>query len=251
MARPQLLAGFHAVEARLREAPESIQAVYLDAARSDARMRELQARLEQAAVRCIAAPAQRLRGLAGDLPHQGVVALCRERRTRREFDEVLEEVGPSSLLLLLDGVTDPRNLGACLRTAAAAGVDAVIVPRDRSASLSAPAARAAAGAAESVDLVPVTNLARAMRELRDAGVRLIGAAGDADRTLYETELAGPLGWVLGAEGSGLRRLTRESCDAVAAIPLVGEVESLNISVATGICLFETVRRRLSNIADPG
>ena len=159
-----------------------------------------------------------------------------------------------SLLLLLDGVTDPRNLGACLRTADAAGVGAVIVPRDRSAALTPDAARAAAGAAESVALIAVTNLARTMDELRDAGIRLAGAdpADGADATavptLYQLDLTGPLAWVLGAEGSGLRRLTRERCDVLARIPLAGAVESLNVAVAAGICLFESVRQRAAEAA---
>jgi 23S rRNA (guanosine2251-2'-O)-methyltransferase len=243
VARTELLSGFHALEARLRAAPESIEVVYFDGLRRDARMRELLSGLERARVRCVAASAERLRGLAGDLPHQGVVALCRPRPARQDFGALLDEVGPDSLLLLLDGVTDPRNLGACLRTAEAAGVDAVIVPRDRSASLSSPAARAAAGAAESIPLLPVTNLARTMRELRDAGVRLVGAAGDAGHSIYDVELSGPLGWVLGAEHAGLRRLTRETCDVLASIPLAGTVESLNVAVAAGVCLFESVRQR--------
>jgi 23S rRNA (guanosine2251-2'-O)-methyltransferase len=161
----------------------------------------------------------------------------------RTFDDVLDGVGPRTLLLLLDGVTDPRNLGACLRTAEAAGVQAVIVPRDRSANMTPVVASAAAGAAESLPLIAVTNLARSMQELREAGVWIAGAAGEAEKTLYEIDLTGPIAWALGAEGEGLRRLTRERCDVLARIPLHGQVESLNVSVATGICLFETQRQR--------
>jgi len=147
------------------------------------------------------------------------------------------------LFLLLDGVTDPRNLGACMRTAAAAGVDAVIVPRDRSASLTEVAAKAAAGAAETMPLIAVTNLARAMKDMQDAGIWIVGAELGAPRSLYEIDLTGPRAWALGAEGSGLRRLTRERCDELAYIPMADAMESLNVSVATGVCLFETQRQR--------
>jgi 23S rRNA (guanosine2251-2'-O)-methyltransferase len=147
------------------------------------------------------------------------------------------------LLLLLDGITDPRNLGACLRTAAAAGVEAVVVPRDRSATLTDVASKAAAGAAETLPLIAVTNLARAMDEIKEAGVWVAGAAGDAESTVFDLDLRGPVAWALGAEGTGLRRLTRDKCDFLARIPMQGSVESLNVSVAAGVCLFETVRQR--------
>lgn len=256
-ARRQILAGFHAVNARLRVAPQTIDVVYLDEQRHDARMRALAARLEQAGIRHVAAPGARLRGLAGAAPHQGVVAVCAPWAAQTSLDAILDAANPSTLLLLLDGVTDPRNLGACLRTADAAGVGAVIVPRDRSAALTPDAARAAAGAAESVALIAVTNLARTMDELRDAGIRLAGAdpADGADAaavpTLYQLDLTGPLAWVLGAEGSGLRRLTRERCDVLARIPLAGAVESLNVAVAAGICLFEALRQRHAEAANRG
>ena len=161
----------------------------------------------------------------------------------RSLDDVLNRVDASTLLLLLDGVTDPRNLGACLRVADAAGVNAVIVPRDRSAGLTPSAMKAAAGAAETVPLIAVINLARAMDDLREADVRMVGAAGEAAQSLFELDLTGPLAWALGAEEAGLRRLTRERCDVLARIPLAGHVESLNVSVATGICLFESKRQR--------
>jgi 23S rRNA (guanosine2251-2'-O)-methyltransferase len=182
-------------------------------------------------------------GLAGEAPHQGVVALAAELEQAVTLDDVLNRVNANTLLLLLDGVTDPRNLGACLRVADAAGVNAVLVPRDRSAGLTPSALKAAAGAAETVPLIAVTNLARTMDDLRDADVRMVGAAGEAGQSLYELDLTGPLAWALGAEDSGLRRLTRERCDVLARIPLAGHVESLNVSVATGICLFESKRQR--------
>lgn len=243
MASRRVLAGFHAVNARLRHAPDSIEVLYVDGGRHDARMNQLLERAEQARVRIVAVDGRRLHGLAGDVPHQGVVALCAERATAATLDDVLAAVRSDTLLLLLDGVTDPRNLGACLRVADAAGVAAVIVPRDRSAALTPVVAKAAAGATETLPLVAVTNLARAMDELKEAGVWIAGASGDAPTSLYELTLTGPLAWALGAEGEGLRRLTRERCDWLARIPLAGHVESLNVSVAAGICLFETVRQR--------
>ncbi len=239
----RVLAGFHAVGARLRHAPDSIEMIYVDERRRDARMNDLQQRAKSLGVRVMPADVQRLRGLAGEAPHQGVVALAAQLDQAASLDDVLNRVNAATLLLLLDGVTDPRNLGACLRVADAAGVSAVIVPRDRSAGLTPSALKAAAGAAESVPLIPVTNLARTMDDLRDAEVRLVGAAGEATQSLYEIDLTGPVAWALGAEDSGLRRLTRERCDVLARIPLAGHVESLNVSVASGVCLFETVRQR--------
>ncbi|MDH4114192.1 MAG: 23S rRNA (guanosine(2251)-2'-O)-methyltransferase RlmB [Burkholderiaceae bacterium] len=246
MSGKRILAGFHAVGARLRHAPASIEAIYVDARRRDGRMAQLQQRAAELKVKVIAADPERLRGMAGEAPHQGVVAVAEQLDQVLSFEDVLNDVRADTLLLLLDGVTDPRNLGACLRVADAAGVQAVVVPRDRSAGLTPAALKAAAGAAEAVPLIDVTNLARAMDDLRDAGVRLIGAAGEADDSLFDLDLTGPLAWVLGAEGAGLRRLTRERCDALARIPIIGHVESLNVSVATGICLYEAVRQRLAS-----
>ncbi len=243
MGSRRVVAGFHAVNARLRHAPGSIDVLYVDGERSDARMKDLLARAEQARVRIAAVDGRRLHGLAGDVAHQGVVALCAEPAAGTTLDDVVAGVRQDTLLLLLDGVTDPRNLGACLRVADAAGVAAVIVPRDRSAALTPAVAKAAAGAAETLALIPVTNLARAMDALKEAGVWIAGASGEAPTSLYELSLGGPLAWVLGAEGQGLRRLTRERCDWLARIPLAGHVESLNVSVAAGICLFETIRQR--------
>jgi 23S rRNA (guanosine2251-2'-O)-methyltransferase len=237
------IAGFHAVTARLRHAAGGIEAIYVDAHRHDARMHQLLQRAQAAGVRVIAADAARLQGMAGDVAHQGVVALCERVATARTLDDVLANVARDTLVLLLDGVTDPRNLGACLRTADAAGASAVIVPRDRSAALTPIVSKAAAGAAETIPLITVTNLARAMDDLKEAGVWIAGAAGDAEKSLYQLDLTGPLAWALGAEGEGLRRLTRERCDWLARIPMAGHVESLNVSVAAGICLFETLRQR--------
>jgi 23S rRNA (guanosine2251-2'-O)-methyltransferase len=245
----QVLAGFHAVAGRLDSAPASIAALYVDPQRHDQRMRRLCEQAEAAGVRVLHADARRLHGLVGEVPHQGVVAVCEPVASlHRTLDDVLHDVGARTLLLLLDGVTDPRNLGACLRTADAAGAAAVIVPCDRSASMTPVVAKAAAGAADSTPLVTVTNLSRAMADIKQAGLWIAGAAGDADRDVYDLDLTGPIAWVLGAEGEGLRRLTREKCDWLARIPLAGRVESLNVSVATGICLFETVRQRRARAA---
>jgi len=212
-------------------------------------MQQLLARAAAAGVSVTGTTPAALDALAGDTPHQGVVALCDALAVPATIDDLLLDCSPHFLVLLLDGVTDPRNLGACMRTAEAAGAAAVIVPRDRSASLTPAAAKAAAGAAETLPLLQVTNLARCMDELRDAGIWLVGAAGSAGTSLFALDLRRPLAWVLGAEGEGLRRLTRERCDVLARIPLKGGVDSLNVSVATGVCLFETLRQR--DGADPG
>ncbi|TMH75492.1 MAG: 23S rRNA (guanosine(2251)-2'-O)-methyltransferase RlmB [Betaproteobacteria bacterium] len=246
MSQRTALAGFHAVTARLRNAPQTIESLYYDPGRRDARMRQLLERAEQAAVRPIPVEPERLQAMVGPTRHQGVVALCARLENAHSLQQVLEKISPDSLLLLLDGITDPRNLGACLRTAEAAAVTAVVLPRDRSASLSSAALRAASGAVESVAVIPVVNLARSIDEIKETGVRVVGADHAAPRDLYAIDLRGPLAWALGAEGHGLRRLTRERCDELARIPLAGQVESLNVSVAAGICLFETRRQRSTN-----
>ncbi len=249
MSGKRIVAGFHAVTARLRHAADSIDTLYVDGARRDGRMQQLLSRAEAAGLRALRVDARRLQALAGETPHHGVVALCRDQAIAQTLDDLLAVVDARTLLLLLDGVTDPRNLGACMRTAEAAGAQAVIVPRDRSANLTPVVAAAAAGAAEVLPLIAVTNLARAMDEIRAAGVWIVGAAGEAEKTVYDISLNGPIAWALGAEGEGLRRLTREKCDWLARIPLHGQVESLNVSVATGVCLFETLRQRA--LADAG
>ena len=244
MAKNIVLAGFHAVGARLRKDPDSLVSVYVDRERRDKRMVEMRKQLEEAGVRVMLADHARLSGMVSrEIPHQGIVAMAREIETGMSFDELMDQIGPDSLFLILDGVTDPRNFGACLRSADAAGATAVIIPKDRSASVTPAAAKAAAGAAESIPVVQVTNLAAAIVELRDAGVTVVGAAGETDKTIYDFDQTGAFAWVMGAEGPGLRQLTRKRCDGLAAIPLLGSVESLNVSVATGICLYETVRQR--------
>jgi len=236
--------GFHAVQSRLRNDAESIHEIHVAEGRQDARSRDLVALAESLGVRVIPTDGARLDGMAGGARHQGVVARVDAQLKVLKLEDVLETLHGPALLLVLDGVTDPHNLGACLRVADAAGAHAVIAPKDRSASLNATAIKVASGAADTVPYVTVTNLARALRQMQEAGIWLIGAAGESEQSLYDVDQTGPVAWVLGAEGSGLRRLTRETCDVVAQIPMQGTVDSLNVSVASGVCLFEAVRQRL-------
>lgn len=235
--------GFHAVLARLRADPTSVDEVLLDERRNDARARDVIGATERTGVRLLRVAGSRLDGFHGAGRHQGVVALVREPATRESLDDLLDRV-QSPLLLVLDGVTDPHNLGACLRTADAAGATAVIAPRDRSAGLNATVSKVASGAAESLRYFAVTNLARTLEELKERNIWVVGTDERAEKTLYEAELPESIAWVLGAEGEGMRRLTRERCDLLVRIPMQGSVESLNVSVASGVCLFESVRRRL-------
>jgi 23S rRNA (guanosine2251-2'-O)-methyltransferase len=237
------LFGFHAVTARLRMRPESVRGVYVADARHDRRARELIERAMAAGVAVHAIDEARLAALAGTAKHQGVVALVATDPPYQTLDEVLDGVREPALLLILDGVTDPHNLGACLRSADAFGAQAIIVPKDRAVGLNATVAKAASGAADTVPVLTVTNLARCLRDLKGRGVWLLGADAGGDESLFHADLSGPLAWVLGAEGGGLRRLTRELCDRIVSIPLFGSVESLNVSVAAGVCLFATRQQR--------
>ena len=237
------LIGFHAVVARLRHHAEGVQTIFVDAARRDRRMRELIERAETANVVVQAVDERRLQAMAGHDRHQGVVAVVDSALPHVTLEDVVEGAAEPPLLLILDGVTDPHNLGACLRSADAFGVHALIVPKDRAVGVNATVAKAASGAVDTVPVVSVTNLARSMRDLKERGVWLVGADADGSENLFEADLSGPMAWVLGAEGTGLRRLTRELCDRVVSIPLHGSVSSLNVSVATGVCLYETRRQR--------
>jgi 23S rRNA (guanosine2251-2'-O)-methyltransferase len=230
------LFGFHAVTARLRQRADSVEALYVDAVRQDARMRDLIARARAAGVAVHAVDAARLSAIAGQGAHQGAVALVDAQRPPVPLDDVLADLAEPALLLVLDGVTDPHNLGACLRSADAFGAQAVVVPKDRAVGLNATVAKAASGAAETVPLITVTNLARALREMKERGLWLLGAHEEGE-SLFDADVSGPIAWVLGAEGQGLRRLTRELCDRLVAIPMRGAVESLNVSVTAGICLY--------------
>ncbi len=227
----------------MRHHAEGVQTLFVDAARRDGRMRELIERAEAAKVVVQAVDERRLQAMAGHDRHQGVVAVIDSTLPHVTLEDVLESTSEPPLLLILDGVTDPHNLGACLRSADAFGVHALIVPKDRAVGVNATVAKTASGAADTVPVVSVTNLARAMRDLKERGIWLVGADADGSESLFEAELSGPLAWVLGAEGSGLRRLTRELCDRIVSIPLGGSVSSLNVSVAAGVCLYETCRQR--------
>ena len=238
------LVGFHAVTSRLRQRPETVREIYIDAERNDARAKDLRRMAGSLNVRVIPVDTKRLDGMAGGARHQGVVAQAEPLKMPQFIDDVLENLKEPPLLLVLDGVQDPHNLGACLRVADGAGAHAVIAPKDRSVGLTTTAIKVSSGASESVPYIVVTNLARTMRDLKERGVWLIGADDEAKDSIYEAKLEGPLGLVLGAEGEGLRRLTKDSCDGLVRIPMMGAVESLNVSVASGICLYEARRRRL-------
>jgi 23S rRNA (guanosine2251-2'-O)-methyltransferase len=236
------LSGFHAVTARLRAQPQSVRTIYVSASRRDRRARDLVERAAAAGVAVHAADDRRLAALAGNDKHQGVVAVVDAAPALRTLDEILDASTEPALVLVLDGVTDPHNLGACLRSADAFGAQAVVVPKDRAVGLNATVAKAASGAADTVPLVSVINLVRSLGELKERGVWVVGADVEGEN-LFEADLSGPIAWVLGAEGSGLRRLTREACDRLVTIPMQGAVGSLNVSVAAGVCLFSTRRQR--------
>ena len=239
--------GIHAVRVLLVRAPQRVRQVWLSTSRETVtRLQELRLLAGKAGVSIAEADDAQLERLAGGERHQGVAAELVPRADDPEtlLEEALESfAGAAPLLLVLDGVTDPHNLGACLRSADAAGVAAVIVPRDRAVGLTPVVRKVAAGAAETVPLVQVVNLARTLRELKERGVWLVGTTDEAPRTLYDVDLRGPTALVLGAEGEGMRRLTREACDELVSIPMAGAVESLNVSVATGVALYEAVRQR--------
>jgi len=242
MGATRTLIGFHAVISRLRQRADSVESVYVDAARQDARMRDLASRASSARVAVHAVDAARLAALAGNASHQGVVAIVDANMPHVTLDDVLSDLVEPALLLMLDGVTDPHNLGACLRSADGFGAQAVVVPKDRSVGVNATVAKAASGAADTVPVITVTNLVRAMRELKERGVWLLGADVGGE-SLFDADVSGPVAWVLGAEGQGLRRLTRETCDRLLAIPMLGSVESLNVSVTAGICLYSARQAR--------
>lgn len=244
----RLIHGFHAITARLRNAAEDVKEIYLAEARQDARSRDLQRLAASHGVRVIASDTARLDSLAGNASHQGVVARVAAQMRHVTVDDVLDGLTEPALLLVLDGVTDPHNLGACLRVADAAGAHAVIAPKDKACGLNATVIKVASGAADTVPYVVVTNLARSLRELQERGIWVIGAAGEAEREIYSIDQKVACAWVLGAEGAGLRRLTRETCDELARIPMFGSVESLNVSVSAGICLFEARRQRVGGAA---
>ena len=239
----QLLFGFHAVGVRLRAAPASIVEVHVDSSRRDARMRKLIDSVTAAKLRLIDSDDARLTQLCGAPRHQGVVAKVMPLPKSNSLNDILDAVQGAPLLLVLDGVTDPHNLGACLRVADGAGVHAVIAPKDHAVGLNATVAKVASGAADTVPYLMVTNLARTLNELKERDIRIVGTSDDAEHTVHDADLRGPLALVLGAEGTGLRQLTRRTCDQLVRIPMHGAVESLNVSVASGVCLYEALRQR--------
>ncbi len=247
MSSSKVLFGFHAVGVRLKTAPQSIIEVYYETTRRDARMRQFLDKAREANVRLIEADGLRLSKLAGSHGHQGVAARVDPVAQVHSLDELLEQLEAQGeanpLLLVLDGITDPHNLGACLRVADGAGAHAVIAPKDHAAGINATVAKVASGAAETMPYFMVTNLARTLGELKERGIWVLGTSGDADKSLYQADLQGPVALVLGAEGAGLRQLTRKSCDELLHIPMQGAVESLNVSVASALCLYEALRQR--------
>jgi 23S rRNA (guanosine2251-2'-O)-methyltransferase len=240
---PKILFGFHAVTVRLKTAPQSILDIHVDATRRDQRMRQFVARAQEAGARLIDSDDERLQRLCGTHRHQGVVARVQAIAQARSLDDLLDTLNEPPLLLVLDGVTDPHNLGACLRVADGAGAHAVIAPKDHAVGLNATVAKVASGAAETMPYFMVTNLARTLGELKERSIWVLGTAEDAPKTVYDVDLKGPVALVLGAEGPGMRQLTRKTCDELMSIPMQGAVESLNVSVASGICLYEALRQR--------
>jgi 23S rRNA (guanosine2251-2'-O)-methyltransferase len=241
-----LIVGIHAVRAALKHGAQRIEALWFDSARTDRRLRQLLDEARASGLRPQVSDKAGLDRLSGGANHQGVVAQGAIPTSLDEngLDEILAGLAHAPLLLVLDGVTDPHNLGACLRSADGAGVDAVITPRDRAGGLTPVVCKVASGAAETVPFVQVTNLARTLRHLQQAHrVFVVGTSDTADVGLFAADLDGPLAIVMGAEGEGIRRLTRDTCDQLVRLPMAGQVESLNVSVATGICLYEAVRQR--------
>jgi 23S rRNA (guanosine2251-2'-O)-methyltransferase len=245
--REEIVYGWHAVQAALERTPDQVLQVWLDERRNGARPEAIERAARAARVRLERVSRAALEQAAGEVNHQGVAARCRvaDRAPDTDLPGLLAGLTQPALLLVLDGVQDPHNLGACLRSADAAGVHAVILPRDNAVSITPVVRKVACGAAETVPVFQVTNLARTLDQLKEAGIWLAGAVGEAPDSLYEADLRGPLALVMGAEGKGLRRLTRERCDFLVRIPMAGGVSSLNVSVATGVCLFEAVRQRKS------
>ncbi len=245
------LIGFHAVMARIKRHGDTVDHIYVSSERGDARARDLETLAAKEGITVHKVERARLdRITKGDTRHQGVVAFVFPAPQVQSVAEVLESIDGVPLVLILDGITDPHNLGACVRSADAFGVHAVIVPKDKSAALNEAAAKAASGALETVPILSVTNLARALDELKEAGVWIYGAAGEATQNLHEIapkQFCAPMAWALGAEGAGLRRLTRDKCDVLVRIPMVGSVESLNVSVASGVCLYASHSARIAAV----
>ncbi len=243
MSSPKVLFGFHAVGVRLKTTPRSIIEIYYEPTRRDARMRQFLERANEAGVRLIEADGMRLAKLAGSHGHQGVAARVEVLAQTSSLDDLLDSIEGPPLLLVLDGVTDPHNLGACLRVADGAGAHAVIAPKDHAVGVNATVAKVASGAAETVPYFMVTNLSRTLNELKERSIWCIGTSDGTSKTIYQMDLKVPVALVMGAEGDGMRQLTRKTCDELVGIPMRGAVESLNVSVASGVCLYEALRQR--------
>lgn len=244
MSQISFIHGFHAIVAKLRHQPDAILEIFIDGDRHDARARDLKRHAELHNVRVVPVDAKRLEGMSGGgMRHQGVVARVSGESRHVTLDDVLDTLEEPAFLLVLDGIQDPHNLGACLRVADAVGAHAVIAPKDRAVGLTQTAIKVASGAAESVPYITVTNLARTLRELKEREIWIVGTDAEAKEDLYAAQWPIATAWVLGAEGDGMRRLTREACDQLVTIPMLGSVQSLNVSVATGVCLYEARRRR--------
>lgn len=243
--RPEYIFGIHAATTTLNRDSKRVKGMWVQKGRNDNRMQKLLDLAAQQGVRMQWASRKELDDMVEGGVHQGVVVAVEPIQAKNEqfLDSMLDKLEEPAFLLVLDGVTDPHNLGACLRTADAAGVHAVIAPKDKSAPLNATASKVACGAAEVVPYVLVTNLARTLKDLQQRGIWITGTAGEAQTLIYDADLKGPMALVMGAEGKGMRRLTREHCDHLVKIDMAGEVSSLNVSVATGVCLFEAVRQR--------
>ncbi|PXX46725.1 23S rRNA (guanosine(2251)-2'-O)-methyltransferase RlmB [Undibacterium pigrum] len=242
--KSKMIFGFHAVTSRIRHEASSVEEIYVDSSRVDGRMKDLLQTAKAAGVRIIPADDQRLSNIVGTRRHQGVVAKASELSLARNLDELLDAIDGPPLLLVLDGITDPHNLGACLRVADGAGAHAVIAPKDRAVGLNATAAKVASGAAETVPYITVTNLARTLRDLKDRDIWLVGTSDEVEKNIYDVDFKVGSAIVMGSEGEGMRRLTRETCDMLVSVPMFGSVESLNVSVASGVCLYEARRQRL-------
>lgn len=244
--KSKFIFGFHAVTARLRHDASTVEEIYIDSGRTDRRMQDLISTVKSAGVRVIVAEGFRLANMIGNHRHQGVVAKVGEISLARNLDELLDAIEGPPLLLILDGITDPHNLGACLRVADGAGAHAVIAPKDRAVGINATVTKVASGAVDTVPYITVTNLARTMRELKERFILLVGTSDDAEKNLYQADLKSSEGLaiVMGSEGEGMRRLTRDTCDLLVSVPMFGSVESLNVSVASGICLYEVRRQRI-------
>lgn len=250
MSRQEIIFGLHSVQALLKSAPQRVKEIFILQGRNDQRLQKIVSAAQANDIHCTAVARTKLDAMADEENHQGVIAICAPGEIHDEtfLFRLLEGLQEPPFLLILDGVTDPHNLGACMRTAEAAGVHAVIAPKDKSAGLTAIARKVACGAAEVLPFVPVTNLARTLKKLQEQGIWLFGAAGAAEASIYKADFTGPIGILMGAEGEGLRRLTQETCDHLVHIPMAGSVSSLNVSVATGVCLFEAVRQRQSALS---